>query len=100
MPAKPQTTVIKAQPELLAILPQIVALADSAKDALGFWPETALREAITRSEAALEATVQHVRVGMTEKHVEAILLRELFAAGCDGLSFDPIVAAGDNVWGQ
>ena len=48
MPAKPQTTVIKAQPELLAILPQIVALADSAKDALGFWPETALREAINR----------------------------------------------------
>ena len=56
----------------------------------------ALREAIVRSEAALEATVQEVRVGMTEKQVEAILLRELFAAGCDGLSFDPIVAAGDN----
>jgi GNAT superfamily N-acetyltransferase/predicted nucleic acid-binding protein len=48
MTAKPQTTVIKAQAELLAILPQVVALADSAKDALGFWPETALREAINR----------------------------------------------------
>ncbi len=56
----------------------------------------ALREAITRSEAALEATVRQVQIGMTEKQVEAVLLRELFAAGCDGLSFDPIVAAGDN----
>jgi Xaa-Pro dipeptidase len=55
-----------------------------------------LREAIKRSEAALEATLQEVRVGMTETEVEAILLRELFAKGCDGLSFDPIVAAGDN----
>jgi Xaa-Pro dipeptidase len=56
----------------------------------------ALREAIHRSEAALEATVQQVKAGMTEKQVEAILLGELFKAGCDGLSFDPIVAAGEN----
>lgn len=55
-----------------------------------------LKEAIIRSEAALEATVVQVRVGMTEKEVEAILLAELFRAGCDGLSFSPIVAAGDN----
>lgn len=56
----------------------------------------ALREAIKRSEAALEATIRQVRAGMTEKEIEAILLSELFRAGCDGLSFDPIVAAGDN----
>ena len=55
-----------------------------------------LREAIKRSEAALEATLVQVKAGMTETEVEAILLRELFSAGCDGLSFDPIVAAGDN----
>jgi Xaa-Pro dipeptidase len=55
-----------------------------------------LRIAIERSEAALEKTIAQVRVGQTEKHVEAILLGELFAAGCDGLSFEPIVAAGDN----
>ena len=48
MATKPQTTVIKTEAELLAILPQVVALADSAKNALGFWPETALREAINR----------------------------------------------------
>jgi Xaa-Pro dipeptidase len=56
-----------------------------------------LKEAIRRSEAALEATLVQVRVGMTEKEVEAILLAELFKAGCDGLSFSPIVAAGGNV---
>ena len=55
-----------------------------------------LRIAIERSEAALENTLQQVRVGQTEKQVEAILLSELFKAGCDGLSFEPIVAAGDN----
>lgn len=55
-----------------------------------------LREAIRISEAALEATLKDVRIGMTETEVEAILLRELFAHGADGLSFDPIVAAGGN----
>lgn len=55
-----------------------------------------LRIAIQRSEIALEKTISQVRIGQTEKQVEAILLGELFAAGCDGLSFEPIVAAGDN----
>ena len=55
-----------------------------------------LKEAIRISEAALEATLQQVRVGQTEKEIEAILLGQLFAHGADGLSFSPIVAAGDN----
>ncbi len=55
-----------------------------------------LREAIRISEAALEATLAAVRVGMTETEVESRLLRELFAHGAGGLSFGPIVAAGDN----
>lgn len=54
------------------------------------------RQAIRLSEAALEATLQQVKVGMTEKDVEAILLGQLFAHGADGLAFSPIVAAGDN----
>ena len=56
----------------------------------------ALRQAIRLSEAALEATLTEVRIGMTEAEIESILLRQLFAHGADGLSFDPIVAAGDN----
>lgn len=55
-----------------------------------------LREAIRLSEAALEATLAEIRVGMTETEIEAMLLRNLFAHGADGLSFAPIVAAGDN----
>lgn len=55
-----------------------------------------LREAIRLSEAALEATLAEIRVGMTETEVEGILLRNLFSHGADGLSFAPIVAAGDN----
>ena len=56
----------------------------------------ALRRAIHVSETALEATLTQVRSGLTEKEVEAILVRELFAAGAEALAFDPIVAAGAN----
>ena len=55
-----------------------------------------LKRAIAISEAALEATLQQIEIGQTEKQIEAILLNELFAHGADGLAFDPIVAAGDN----
>ncbi|MGB7336759.1 MAG: Xaa-Pro peptidase family protein [Salaquimonas sp.] len=55
-----------------------------------------LKRAIEISEAALEATLQQIEIGQTEKQIESILLKELFAHGADGLSFDPIVAAGDN----
>ena len=54
------------------------------------------RKAIRISETALEATLQDVRVGMTESDIESLLLRNLFSNGADGLSFAPIVAAGDN----
>jgi len=55
-----------------------------------------LKKAIQISEAALEATLQQVEVGQTEKQIEAILLNQLFVHGAHGLAFEPIVAAGDN----
>jgi len=55
-----------------------------------------LKEAIRISEEALEATLQEVKVGQSETEIESILLRHLFAHGADGISFEPIVAAGDN----
>ncbi len=55
-----------------------------------------LRRAIQISEEALEATLAEVKAGQSEKEIETILLRQLFAHGADGLSFDPIVAAADN----
>lgn len=55
-----------------------------------------LRKAIEISEAALEATLAEVRVGQSEKEIESILLKQMFAHGADGVAFNPIVAAGDN----
>jgi len=56
----------------------------------------ALRKAITVSETALQSTVDQVRVGMSEKQIESVLVQNLFAAGADDMSFEPIVAAADN----
>ena len=55
-----------------------------------------LRKAVAVSERALEFTINAVQVGMSEKDIEGVLLQRLFAEGADELSFDPIVAAGDN----
>ena len=55
-----------------------------------------LKEAIRISEAALEATLGEVKEGLTEREVESILVRQMFAHGAHGLAFEPIVAAGDN----
>ena len=55
-----------------------------------------LRQAIRISESALEQTLALVEIGQTEKQIEGLLIGRLFANGAEGLSFDPIVAAGDN----
>ena len=55
-----------------------------------------MRAAIRVSEAALEATISQVRLGMTEREVEGLLIGELFRAGAQELAFQPIVAAGGN----
>ena len=56
----------------------------------------ALRKAIAVSETALSNTIEQVRVGMSEKQIESVLVQSLFAAGADEMSFEPIVAAADN----
>lgn len=56
----------------------------------------AIRKAIAISEEALEATLRDVRIGQTEKRIEAMLLSNLFACGSESLAFSPIVAAGGN----
>ena len=55
-----------------------------------------LKEAIRISEAALEATLKTVKAGQSEQEINGQLIRQLFDHGADGLSFDPIVAAGGN----
>ena len=56
----------------------------------------ALRKAVSVSERALQSTIEQVRVGMSEKQIESVLVQNLFSAGADEMSFDPIVAAADN----
>lgn len=55
-----------------------------------------LKRAIQISEQAFEQTLSALSVGMTEKEIEAVLLRNLFDAGAEAVAFDPIVAAAEN----
>lgn len=56
----------------------------------------AIEDAIALSERALQHTIGQVRIGQTEKEIEAILTLALFAEGAEEHAFGPIVAAGDN----
>ena len=56
-----------------------------------------MQRAVEIAEAALEATIAQVKVGMTEREVSGILIQQLYANGCDPeLPFLPIIAAGAN----
>lgn len=56
---------------------------------------TAMQDAIDISERALRRTLDSVNLGQTEKQIEQTLIKTLFDEGADGLSFNPIVVAGD-----
>lgn len=56
----------------------------------------ALTRAIQISEAALGEVLDTVRVGMTEREIEARLIAAQFAHGAQGMAFSPIVAASTN----
>lgn len=56
----------------------------------------ALTRAIRLSEAALAETVAEVKLGMTERQVESLLISALFRNGAADLAFGPIVACGGN----
>ena len=53
-----------------------------------------MREAIGVSEMALEKTLKEIRIGVTEREVEAELLLNLYAAGAKEMAFSPIVLGG------
>ncbi|HLY25729.1 MAG TPA: Xaa-Pro peptidase family protein [Aggregatilineales bacterium] len=57
---------------------------------------TAMRKAIAISEKALDATLPHIHIGMTEQQIMNILLNELTMLGGGGNAFDPIVLTGPN----
>ena len=54
------------------------------------------RQAIRISEAALQHTIETLRVGMSERQVANILINQLSELGGHGLSFEPLVLGGDN----
>jgi Xaa-Pro dipeptidase len=53
-----------------------------------------MKRAIAITEAALEATLGRVRVGMTEREIANELLLEMLGRGAEGLPFEPIVLVG------
>ena len=55
-----------------------------------------MRRAIVITETALQATMDQVRAGVTEREVVALLKIEMLQAGGEGESFSPIVVAGPN----
>lgn len=57
----------------------------------------AMQKAVHVAEAALEATITKVKVGMTEREISGMLIQNLYTHGCDPeLPFLPIIAAGAN----
>ena len=55
-----------------------------------------MRQAIRRSEAALDQLLAWVQPGMTERQIAARLSDELTAQGCGGLAFESLVQTGPN----
>lgn len=57
----------------------------------------AMQKAVEIAEGGLEATLQKIKIGMSEKEIAGILVQELYARGSDPeLPFAPIVAAAAN----
>lgn len=55
-----------------------------------------LKKAIHISEEALALTLTQLKLGMSEKMIENLLVQNLFKLGAQGLAFNPIVAANTN----
>jgi Xaa-Pro dipeptidase len=56
-----------------------------------------MRKAVVAAEEALKATIPLIRIGMTERELEAELTMQLLRAGSESdFPFDPIVASGPN----
>lgn len=58
---------------------------------------TLMREAVDMAQSALEDTLPHVKVGISELEISSILIQRLLAHGSGGeLPFQPIIAFGAN----
>jgi len=58
-----------------------------------------LRESQQMNEAVFSAILPRIRIGMSERAVQGLILAEIaMHEGLDGYAFPPIVAAGKNAW--
>lgn len=58
--------------------------------------QAAMAEAARIIDIALEASIAQIRAGVTERQLAALIEREIYKAGGEGLSFGSIVAGGPN----
>ncbi|KAA3659968.1 MAG: aminopeptidase P family protein [Chloroflexi bacterium] len=56
----------------------------------------AMEKAIDVAQKAMDALLPHIKIGMTEKQVAAMLTRLLLEGGADSIAFGPIVSTGPN----
>jgi Xaa-Pro dipeptidase len=58
---------------------------------------SAMRKAVDIAQNALNSSLEHVQIGLSERELAAELTQQLFKAGCDPeLPFAPIVSSGPN----
>ena len=55
-----------------------------------------LQHAVEIAEKSLENTLNYVREGLTEIQIKNFLMQQLLENGADGITFEPLVLAGDN----
>ncbi len=60
------------------------------------WEQEIMRQAQKITDEVFLSLLPVIRVGMTEKELEAELIYRLYRAGAEGLSFPPIVVSGPN----
>ncbi len=56
----------------------------------------ALDKAVLVAENAISSLLPHIKIGMSEKQVAAMLTQELLTGGAESIAFGPIVASGPN----
>ena len=85
---------IEASPELqLRSANKLISALRGIKDGNEL---AAMKRAVEVAERAMSTLLPHIRAGMSEKELAAMLTQALMDAGADTVSFSPIVASGPN----
>ncbi len=82
----------KLDAKLIPMHSQISSFRAAKED----WELSRMRQAQQITDKAFAETLGRIKVGMTEKALQAELIYCLYKNGAEGLSFDPIVVSGPN----